>query len=427
MAFDIERLKRRVIEKYPWFGGVAAGLVFEPSNKVSRTAGNGKTVFYNPDYLASLAPDGQIFALSHEICHVAFDHISRSREKDSTVWSKATDAVINQLLKADGLGIPEGYVDEPEAMGMGAEQYYDILIDYKLAIELVDGSINKPEGPEGGSGGGGGDSSGDDHSLWDEANSQEDKEEQEREEELLKELDRVREIVEEMGEEDLPQRDGGRDPQGDGDSDEDDEDDELGLFSRTESLPGNTIDPGRRYVDELRPIEPVIDWRMVLRETVKFGVDWTYTFATLEDGLVRPSLGELPMPETEVVIDTSWSVDETLLKNFLMECVNILAYSKLKIGCFDTQFYGFQDVRIPQDIKNIVLDGGGGTDFNAAVGAFTLRVENKIIFTDGEADIPQEPIDAIWLIYGEKKIDPPGGRVIHITPEQLKKLRGEQA
>ena len=130
------------------------------------------------------------------------------------------------------------------------------------------------------------------------------------------------------------------------------------------------------------------------------------------------------MPETEVVIDTSWSVDETLLKNFLMECVNILAYSKLKIGCFDTKFYGFQDVRIPQDIKNIVLDGGGGTDFNAAVGAFTLRVENKIIFTDGEADIPQEAMDAIWLIYGEKKIDPPGGRVIHITPEQLEKLRG---
>ena len=89
-----------------------------------------------------------------------------------------------------------------------------------------------------------------------------------------------------------------------------------------------------------------------------------------------------------------------------------------------SEFYGFHEIRKPGDIEKIPLEGGGGTDFNTAVGAFTLRVENKVIFTDGEADIPEEPVDAIWLIYGEKKIDPPGGRVIHITPEQFQKLSG---
>ena len=426
MAFDIQRVKKKVLEKYPWFGGVASGLEYRESFHVAGTAGDGRVIFYNPDYMAGLAPDEQVFALAHEICHVAFDHIHRSRGKDREIWNRAADAVVNQLLKADGLRIPEGAVDFPEAMGRGVEEYYEELLEHKLAIELIEGKMNRPEGPGGeGEMDGRNEPSGD-HSMWEDANRQEEAEDREKEEELLRELDRIRGLVEEMNEEmneEDPAPDGVESTDRERDSGgEDPDEEEMGLFARKGSSPGNADDPGRRQVDELGPIEPIIDWRMVLRETVKLGVDWTYTFATLEDGIVRPSLEELPIPETEVVVDTSWSVDETLLRNFLRECINILSCSRLKIRCFDSRFYGFHEVRKPEDILKIPLEGGGGTDFNAAIGAFTLRVENKVIFTDGEADVPDEPVDAIWLIYGEKQIEPPGGRVIRITPEQMEKL-----
>lgn len=130
------------------------------------------------------------------------------------------------------------------------------------------------------------------------------------------------------------------------------------------------------------------------------------------------------MPETEIVLDTSWSVDEDLLRNFLRECKNILQLSKLKAGCFDTVFYGFHDIRTEEDIEEMPFEGGGGTDFNAAAEAFTMRVDNRIIFTDGEADMPDQPLNAIWVVYGDKTIDPEGGTVIHITPEQLEFLQG---
>ena len=68
------------------------------------------------------------------------------------------------------------------------------------------------------------------------------------------------------------------------------------------------------------------------------------------------------------------------------------------------------------------FEGGGGTDFEVAVGAFTRRVENKIIFTDGEASMPDTPIDAIWIVFGEKTISPRGGKVIQIDGEQLDRL-----
>ena len=90
---------------------------------------------------------------------------------------------------------------------------------------------------------------------------------------------------------------------------------------------------------------------------------------------------------------------------------------------FDTQFYGFTEIKDVSDIDNLEFYGGGGTNFDVAVNAFTRRVENKIIFTDGKANMPSTPIDAIWIVFGEVKINPVGGKVIHINDEQLKRLQ----
>ena len=66
---------------------------------------------------------------------------------------------------------------------------------------------------------------------------------------------------------------------------------------------------------------------------------------------------------------------------------------------------------------------GGWTDFDVAVNAFSRRVPNKIIFTDGYADMPKKEVrGAIWVIFGDEKINPKGGKVINITGEQLRKL-----
>ena len=75
-----------------------------------------------------------------------------------------------------------------------------------------------------------------------------------------------------------------------------------------------------------------------------------------------------------------------------------------------------------QDKQSQEQNGGGGTDFDVAVGAFSRRVENKIIFTDGEASMPDMPLNAIWIVFGGERINPKAGRVIHITPEQLDRL-----
>lgn len=185
---------------------------------------------------------------------------------------------------------------------------------------------------------------------------------------------------------------------------------------------GTGSDHNQINITDIGISEPLIDWRRLLKETVKYDIDWSYKNASIEDGVLTPYLEEIPKPETEILLDTSGSVSEILLRNFLRECKNILKTSKVKVGCFDDEFYGFTEIRNEYDIDNIKFVGKGGTNFNAAVNAFTRRVENKIIFTDGEASMPDKAIDAIWIVFGGKKIEPKGGRVIYIRDQDLKKL-----
>ena len=195
-------------------------------------------------------------------------------------------------------------------------------------------------------------------------------------------------------------------------------------ISKLASQAGSTSNEDVREIENIGISKPLIDWRYILREAIKYDVDWSYQNATIEDGVITPNLEEQPKPETEIVLDTSGSISDVLLRNFLRECKNILQQSRVKAGCFDTKFYGFHEIRTEQDIENMKFVGGGGTDFYVAINAFTRRVENKIIFTDGEAWMPNIPCDAIWIVFGQTKINPKGGKVIYITPEQLDKLYG---
>lgn len=406
MIYDITALKRKVIAIYPYFGSIAAGVEYLETEDTATIMNNGTDIFYNPRYMSGLSADDQVFVLAHELCHIAFSHASRGAGKDPQIWQMATDAVINQMLKRDGLDIISGGIDYPEAIDYDAEQYYEILLKEKLDIELLFGQLEGQENPVAGGGNGqqtpedenSGNEDGDNDSDEDSENTSEDNDE---DDETLLEL--------------LPEQE-------DNSDDDDSDDDERALIEVKESKAGNAVNRDTRIVEEIGSASPLIDWRLILLDTINYGVDWSYTNAVLENGIVRPVLEEIPVPETEIVLDTSWSVDEELLRNFLRECKNILSFSKLKAGCFDTVFYGFHDIRTEKDIEDMPFQGGGGTDFNVAAEAFTLRVDNRIIFTDGQAPMPDKYLKAIWVVYGDETIEPFGGTVIHIRPEQL--IRG---
>ena len=483
MKYDIAALKRKMLVKYPFFGSVVASVGYKENKDIQTVGTDGETIYYNPEYLEGLSVEEQTFIFAHEVCHIAFNHILRSEGKNPELWHIATDGVINQFLKRDGLKMAPGGIDMAEAISYDAEQLYEKLLQEKQQRQQQSGQGNSQQNQEskqqsndgkqsgdnqqqsqsqqqGNSGSGGsqdpkkqsqeqsGGESGEDsqkedkskqdvghdtHSMWEQAVKKH-KEEQEKsgkKESLLdkllgkdkkekekSELEKKQEELESMGEKDAFKKNL---------EDKKKQLEELKeVISKQASQAGTSTNRDIRTVNDIGTAKPIVDWRYVLREAIKYDVDWSYKNATLEDGVVVANLEEQPMPETEIVLDTSGSINEVLLKNFLRECKNILQHTKLKVGCFDTEFYGFHEIRTEEDIENMRFEGGGGTDFDVAVGAFSRRVENKIIFTDGEALMPNMPLDAIWIVFGGERINPKGGKVIHIDNEQLKRLYNYQ-
>ena len=100
---DIDSVKNAVLSKFPLLGVPMSNLKFKEEKRVPTACTDGQTVYYSPDFMNSLSYDEKTFVVAHEVMHVAFDHIKRSKGKNPELWNIATDAVINQILKEQKL------------------------------------------------------------------------------------------------------------------------------------------------------------------------------------------------------------------------------------------------------------------------------------------------------------------------------------
>lgn len=417
MSLNINSIKNRLLVKYPLFGNIVANVIFEESYSERTAATDGGHVYYNPTFVMRLNEDEQLFLFAHEICHIAFNHIFRCENRNVKLWNIATDAVINALLIQDGLPLIKGGVNIPDSIAYNAEDLYCILLerhsmeklndDYSSDLGVSNNGISNSEGEESN------DVGHDSHSLWEKAvenrkqniNNNTDSKKSSNESEIKR--------LSEQG--------------------------EVGSFKENnkmkvqnlkklrdslirQSCAGDNTQSNNIQISNIGVSKPLINWRTVLKKVVNYNVDWSYQNATIEYGVLTPHLEKKPRSETEIVLDTSGSIDENLLRNFLRECKNILSTSVIKVGCFDTRFYGFHEIRSESDIDKFPIIGGGGTNFDAATSAFSKHSENKIIFTDGNAAMPKKAVEAIWIVFGDKKINPRLGKVIYISDEDVRKM-----
>ena len=515
MDVEIEKIKRKLLVKYPLFGSVVVNLNYIQNKECTTMGTDGKTVYYNPEYLANLTEDEQLFLFAHEICHVAFEHISRSNGKDKKIWNIAADAVINAFLQKDGLPIVKGAVNMPEAINYNVEELYEKLlkekrtnlleipINIKNDINQDNVKINNNENSENEDGetkinasnegiekvkseelnSNYGEKESDinankstdkteigstekieqlgqtennlESSLNENSGNQKENENFEYDN-SMSETSNNKRNQELEGQEVAEEKEKDRIKENDGIIQNNKEEDEnkLGREGERENLENVVKNPSKiqeidafvqnsnkrkenleeikkalerkaigakkatmsvnRIINKIGASSTKIDWRNLLREATNLNIDWSYKNASIENGVVTPHIEDLPKPITEILLDTSGSVSEELLRNFLRECMHILKNSRVKVGCFDTKFYGFQEIHTKEDIENMKFVGHGLTNFYTAVNAFSRNAENKIIFTDGKAIIPEKFMNIIWVIFGDTKIKPNGGKVIYI-------------
>ncbi len=338
---DLGEIRRNLADRYPQWSALLDTVAFQEAPTLEPADNDGRTIYYNSRRMRFYTPSAQTFLIAQQVLHLQLAHDARGAGKDRALWRRASDAVVNHMLREDGFALPEDCYQRPEAAEKNAEELYELLLAEQ------------------------------------------------------------------------PKREDAPDPK----ENEEREDAQAQEETRTA---GDSTQARAREIEDPGLAAAVAGLRELLEPTMNLDYDW-FPGDTIRHGVLGYRFRPYPVARAEILLDTSASVAEDLLRAFVRGVKALLQEDAVvRVGCFDTQFYGFQDVNSEADIDRLELRGSGGTDFSTAIDAFTGDAENQIIFTDGYAEMPQRRCDAVWVVYGSSPIHPPGGRVLYAKPKEEK-------
>jgi predicted metal-dependent peptidase len=371
-----------------FFGNLATRLKLVNADEWCSTAAtDGRHFYYNSRFIQMLRPKEIEFLFGHEVLHCVYDHFGRRGSRDPQLFNIANDFAVNADLIKHRVGekittVP--CLHDSKYDGMSSEEIYDILYEKAEKIDigdLLDKMIDEHLDGEGDA-----DSDGDG-----------DQEGKGKGRPKLSDADRQAikdEIKEAM----------------------------LAAAATTDGA-GNIPAGVMRMIKELT--EPQMNWRELLRMNLESTIKSDYTWMRPSRRgwhmeAVMPGRKNDEMIDIAIAIDTSGSIGEKMLKDFLGEIQGIMdsfpAY-KIHVVSFDTDTYN--PVQYDSDNLDSIVDyepaGGGGTDFDAIYRYLKdedIQPRRLVVFTDGYpfgSWGDENYCDATWILHGTTTIVPPWG------------------
>ena len=421
----------KLLVRFPRFSGVIRNRKIKEDSQCLTAYTDGKMIGYSSKFFKTISEDERVFVLAHEILHILFRHVHRIKGRDAKAWNFATDAIINEILIKAGLTPPKGVVIMKGADRYNAEELYELIVSNskKLPPEmrkrydnLTKDEIKHME---------------ETHKAWGKSKDEE-KSDNESDNDKNKE-NKNNKSGSNKERDDTEKKDNngsGSDKESEGNG-EDEYIDEKTFFDENEEMRKqqrkifNDKNCSRalsrmgvdRSVSSLNEPTQLVNWKTMLRNYSKKRKKLPSGNYEIEDGIFKERMERIRIkdrPVSEILLDTSGSIDERLLRGFLEECKGILKDSKIKVGCFDEYFYGFQEVNRREDLEKIKLIGGGGTDLKLAAASFTEKAKNKIIFTDGEGTEPKVADGVLWIVFSNKWFKvPKGSKAVFVDPNEI--------
>jgi predicted metal-dependent peptidase len=374
--------------KQPFFGNMATRMkLVDASDWCPTAATDGRSFFYNKDFVNSLSAKELEFLFGHEIGHCVFDHFGRVGSRDRKLSNISQDFAVNQILVDERVGQKITKVQicyDPKYRGMAWEEIYDELYEKAEKISMED---------------------------------------------LLKQLgDTLDEHLEESKPGDEGEGEGNKPKLSKEDMKAIKDEIKEAMIQSAQAAGAGKVPAGiMRMIKDLT--EPKMDWREVLRMNIQSIIRNDYSFQrpnrkSQHSGAVLPGMKNDETVDVAVAIDMSGSIGDEDAKIFLSEVKGIMdqyADYKIDLWTFDTEVYGY--VQISQDNDHELLEyqpqGGGGTDFEVN---WQFMVENDIqpkkfiMFTDGYpcggwGD--EDYCDTLFIVKGSDNEAPFGQTVIY--------------
>ena len=369
-----------------FFGNLATRLKLVNADEWCTTAAtDGRNFYYNSRFIKMLKPKEVEFLFGHEVLHCVYDHFGRKGERDHQLFNIANDFAVNADLIKHKVGekittVPCLY--DPKYDGMSSEEIYEALYEKADKIDigkLLDQMIDEHLDGEG-------DSEGD-------------------------------------GEGEKPGK--GRPKLSDADRQaiKDEIKEAMLAAAQTSDGAGNIPAGVMRLIKDLT--EPQMNWRELLRMNLESTIksDFTWMRASRRGwhmDAIMPGMKNDEMIDIAIAIDTSGSIGEKMLRDFLGEIQGIMdsfpAY-KIHVISFDTDVYN--PAQYDSDNLDSICEyepaGGGGTDFGAIYKYLKdedITPRRLVVFTDGYpfgSWGDEEYCDATWILHGTTSIVPPWG------------------
>ena len=369
-----------------FFGNLATRLKLINADEWCTTAAtDGRNFYYNSRFIKMLKPKEVEFLFGHEVLHCVYDHFGRKGERDHQLFNIANDFAVNADLIKHKVGekittVPCLY--DPKYDGMSSEEIYEALYEKADKIDigkLLDQMIDEHLDGEGDSeGDGDGEKPGKGRPKLSDADRQAIKDE-------IKEA--------------------------------------MLAAAQTSDGAGNIPAGVMRLIKDLT--EPQMNWRELLRMNLESTIksDFTWMRASRRGwhmDAIMPGMKNDEMIDIAIAIDTSGSIGEKMLRDFLGEIQGIMdsfpAY-KIHVISFDTDVYN--PAQYDSDNLDSICEyepaGGGGTDFGAIYKYLKdedITPRRLVVFTDGYpfgSWGDEEYCDATWILHGTTSIVPPWG------------------
>ncbi len=361
----LDRVQLDLMDRDPLSAAIILGLRLVSDEHVKTMATDGETLWYAPSCIEKETEAGLMTMLAHEALHVVSLHPFRQGDKDNKSWNIACDREINNLLDSINetkktytwpTAFPSAVQLDPSDRGKPAEEMYS-YVEQKPA----DGNGNQ-------------DGEGDAPGWGDVVQPAGD------EAELSEKEARAKMMVS-----------------------------QAAAFAQQQGkLPAALA----RLVDA--SLNPKADWREILRQfiTARAQDDYSWTKPNpryLSTGFILPSLHSQRLGPIVIAIDTSGSINPTLLNSFLSEvellCSECRPESLTLIDC-DAQINSVREcdplAPLPRDFK-----GGGGTDFKPVFAHLDNQDEQPaclIYFTDLLGSFPkQSDVPTLWITDGDRQ------------------------
>lgn len=413
--------RTRLILDKPFLGALVLRLPMMEGDPswCKTTFSDGKTLYYNAEYINSLDIDQTQFALSHEALHCALSHFYRRGHRIKTRWDLACDYAVNPLLINDGLKPTPDAAYLEEYKGMTAEEIYPCLDDEddEDDEQEQDSDTDDNEDLENKHQGDAGNDNSEKEPEQDDRSDSENEPEQ----------DDRSEGAGSSNQNENQSNGGSAAPEPQPMSGQEQEDlntqwqQRLAAAAQTAHQRGQLGGEMARMVDFL--LQPRLPWRMLLQRYMTMTARDDYSYSRPSSRRGNPAVfPRLRSSETSVVvvIDTSGSISEEEIGEFISEIDAIKSHVRARITlltCDSELNHGCPWYFDPWDdfSRDIAILGGGGTNFRPPfewIEKQDRAPDLLVYFTDAMGIFPRaEPMyPVLWLVKGQATV-PFGQRV----------------